>query len=123
MTSNQKSEMIALIEERVFYAQQFLSATFDLRSQILFWRFDACVFVNCKILFDAATEQLAFTGCTFQDCNIDQLVADEARALIAYDNIFERPIAERKADFEERLAEAFARQKSKITPERVSGTR
>ncbi len=40
------------------------------------------------------------------------LVADEARALIAYDNIFERPITERKADFERRLAEALARQKS-----------
>jgi hypothetical protein len=112
MTSNQKSKMIALIEERVFYAQQFLGETFDLRSQILFWRFDACVFVNCKILLDAATEQLAFTGCTFQDCNIDELVADEARALIASANIFERPISERRADFERRLAEALARQKS-----------
>jgi hypothetical protein len=115
--------MTALFEERVFYAQQFLGATLDLRSQILFWRFDACVFVNCRILMDTATEQLAFTGCTFQDCNIDQLVADEARVFIAYDNIFERPIAERKADFEWRLAEALARQKSKTPPERVSGTR
>ncbi len=68
----------------------------------------ACSF-NCKILINIATEQLAFTGCSFQDCNIDQLAPDEARALIACDNIFERPIAERKADFERRLAEAFAR--------------
>ena len=47
----------------------------------------------------------------FPGCNIDELVADETRALITYDNIFERPIAERKADFE-RLAEVLARQKS-----------
>jgi hypothetical protein len=92
--------MTALREERVFYSEHFLGVTFDLRSQILFCRFDACLFVNCKILIDTATEQLAFTGCTFQDCNIDDLAADEARALIVHDNIFERPIAERKAEFE-----------------------
>jgi hypothetical protein len=101
--------MAALREERVFYNQQFLGATLDLRAQILFWRFDACLFVNCRILIDAATEQLAFTGCTFQDCNIDELVADEARALISRGNLFERPIAERRAAFEQRLAEALAR--------------
>jgi hypothetical protein len=93
----------------VFYAQQFLNKAFDLRSQIFFWRFDACVFVNCKILLDNFTQQLAFTSCIFEDCDIDQPMADEQRALIAYDNIVERPIANRKADFERRLMEALAR--------------
>ena len=104
--------MTSLHEERVFYAQQFFNETFDLRSQILFWRFDACVFVNCKILLDDFTQQLAFTGCIFEECNIDQPMADEERAVIAYDNFFERPIADRKADFERRLAEALACRKS-----------
>jgi hypothetical protein len=67
------------------------------------------LFVNSKILIDTATEQLAFTECTFQDCNIDRLAPDEAQTLIAYDNLFEQPIAERKADLERRLAEALAR--------------
>jgi hypothetical protein len=101
--------MTAFCEERVSYAQSFFGATFDFRSQILFSRFDVCVFVNCTILIDIGTEQLAFTGCTFKDCNIDQLVPDDARALIVHDNTFERPIAERKADFEQRLAGALAR--------------
>jgi hypothetical protein len=106
--------MTAFFEERVSYAQSFFGATFDFRSQILFARFDACVFVNCTILIDTDTEQLAFTGCTFKDCNIDQLVPDEARALIVRDNIFERPIAERKADFEQRLAGALARKSTNM---------
>jgi hypothetical protein len=101
--------MPALREERVFYAEEILGKTIDLRSKILFWRFDECLFINCKILIDGSTEQLAFTGCVFQDCNIDQLVEDETRALIAHGNTFERPIAERKADFERRLAQALRR--------------
>jgi hypothetical protein len=101
--------MTAFCEERVSYAQNFFGGAFDFRSQIVFRRFDACVFVDCNILIDAGTEQLAFTGCTFKDCNIDRLAPDEARALIVYDNTFERPIAERTADFDRRLAEALAR--------------
>lgn len=104
--------MTVLHEERVFYAERFVSETFDLRSRILFWRFDGCVFINCKILLDNFTRQLAFTSCTFEGCNIDQVAADEQRALIAYDNIFERPIAERKVEFDHRLAEALARRKA-----------
>jgi hypothetical protein len=106
--------MADFYEERVFHAQDFFAATFDFRSQIVFLRFDACVFVDCKILIDTDTEQLAFTGCTFKDCNIDRLVPDEARALVVRDNTFERPIAERKADFERRLAEASARVKPDV---------
>jgi hypothetical protein len=106
--------MTDFCEERVFHDQDFFGATFDFRSQIVFWRFDACVFVDCNILIDADTEQLAFTGCTFKDCNIDRLVPDEARALIVRETTFERPIAERKADFERRLAEALARVKPDV---------
>lgn len=105
--------MTCLREERIYYSQQFLGATLDLRSQILFRRFDACEFINCNILIDTATEQLAFTGCIFKDCNIDRLVADEARALIVYGNIFERPLAERKADFDRRLTKAQLRARTK----------
>jgi hypothetical protein len=101
-----------LYEERVFYSEYFAGETFDLRSRILFWRFDACVFVNGKILLDNFTQQLAFTSCTFEACNIDQVAVNEQRALIAHDNIFERPIAERKAEFDHRLAQALARRKA-----------
>src|SRR4051794_18246963 len=106
MDQSETSKMTGLHEERVFYNRHFMSETFDLRSKNLFWRFDACQFVNCEILVDNFTQQLAFTRCTFEDCKINQLLSDQKRALIAYDNIFERPIAERKADFERRLAEA-----------------
>jgi hypothetical protein len=109
-----KTEMTDFCEERVFHAQNFFGETFDFGSQIVFSRFDACVFVDCNILIDTDTEQLAFTDCTFKDCNIDRLVPDQARALIFRDNIFERPIAERKADFERRLAEALARVKAAV---------
>jgi hypothetical protein len=114
MTLKPKTEMTDFCEERVFYAQNFFGETFDFRSQIIFWRFDACVFVDCDVLIDTGTEQLAFTGCTFKDCNIDRLVPDEARALIVRDNTFERPIAERTADFERRLAEALARVSARL---------
>lgn len=110
-----KTEMTALHEERVIYAEQFSGETFDFRSRVLFCRFDACLFVNCKILLDDFTQQLAFTRCTFEDCNIDQPMADEKRALIGRDNIFERPIAERKVDFERRLAQAWARRRANET--------
>ena len=100
--------MTDLGEERVFYAQRFYGDTFDFRSQVLFWRFDACTFVDCRFFIDEATEQLAFTDCVFKDCNIDHLKADEARAFIVRNNVFERPIADRKAEFDKRLAEALS---------------
>lgn len=96
-----------LREERVFWREKFFGETFDFTSRMLFWRFDACVFVDCTLLIDAATEQLTFTSCTFKDCNVDRIDADEARGLIARDNFFERPLNERKTDFDARLAEAL----------------
>ena len=105
--------MTELREERVFWRESFFAETFDYRSRILFVRFDACVFVDCTLLLDAATEQVAFTGCTFKDCNLDHIAEDEARGLIAKDNFFDRPLRERKADFDARLAEVLrARAKS-----------
>jgi hypothetical protein len=57
---------------------------------------------------DRETEQLAFTECVFKDCNIDKLEQDEERGLYAMDNFFDRPLEERRADFEKRLAQALA---------------
>lgn len=102
--------MSAFYEDRTFYEQSFFGATFDFRSRILFSRFDACEFVDCKILIDASTEQLSFTNCVFENCDLDGLAPDEARALIVHNNKFdERPAAERKADLEEGLAKALAK--------------
>ncbi len=98
---------IDLSEERVFWRETYYARAFDFRSRMLFWRFDACIFVDSTILIDAATEQLSFTECTFKDCNVDRIITDEARGLIAKDNFFALPIAQRKADFDRRLAEAL----------------
>lgn len=100
-----------LREERVFFRERFFCETFDFRSRILFWRFDACEFIDCTLLIDAATEQLSFTGCTFRDCNIDHIDADEARGIVVRDNFFDRPIAVRKAEFDQRLAEVLSRRR------------
>lgn len=54
---------------------------------------------------DAETEQLAVTGCTFKDCNIE---ADEARGIASNDNTFERTLDEQRKDFEERLTAVLA---------------
>lgn len=57
-------------------------------------------------MIDPGTEQLAFTRCTFKDCNITHIEQNEVRGLIAKDSHFDRPIALRKADFDQRLAKA-----------------
>ena len=68
--------------------------------------------MKCTLLIDYATEQLAFTACVFKDCNIDRLQPDEARGLYVMDNFFDRPLDERRADFEIRLAQALAARKA-----------
>lgn len=99
-------------EERVFYGEHFFGETFDFRSRVLFCRYDACVFVDCKFFFNEGTEQLAFTGCTFKDCNIDCPTAFAAPFLVFRDNFFDRPIAVRKAEFDKRLEDVLrARQR------------
>ena len=100
-------------EERVIYCKRFQAYQFDFRGKIPFTRFDRCEFVKCTLLIDYGTEQLAFTKCVFKDCNIDKLEQDEQRGLYVRDNFFDRPLEERRAEFEKRLAEALAARKAK----------
>jgi hypothetical protein len=111
-------------EERVIYrkghrksasytAKRFQAYQFDFRGKITFTRFDRCEFVKCTLLFDHGTEQLAFTECVFKDCNIDKLEPDEKRGLYVRDNFFDRPLEERRAELEHRLAQALAARKAK----------
>jgi hypothetical protein len=100
-------------DERVIYSERFQGEQFDFRGKSIFTRYDRCEFVKCTLLIDHATEQLAFTGCVFKDCNIDKLEPDEARGLYVMDNFFDRPLDERWADFEIRLAQALAARKAK----------
>ena len=95
-------------EERVVYRKRFQGEQFDFRGQSIFTRYDRCEFVKCTLLIDRATEQLAFTACVFKDCNIDKLEPDEARGLYVMDNFFDRPLDQRRAEFEIRLAQALA---------------
>ena len=100
-------------EERVIYRERFQAVYFDFRGKSLFTRYDRCEFVKCTLLIDHATEQLAFTACIFKDCNIDKLIGDEERGLYVMDNFFDRPLNERRADFEIRLVQALAARKVK----------
>ena len=102
-------------DERVIWRKRFQAQLFDFRGKINFTRFDGCEFVKCTLLIDHGTEQLAFTGCVFKDCNIDKLEQDEERGLYVRDNFFDRPLEERRAEFENRLAQALAARKAKGT--------
>jgi hypothetical protein len=77
-----------LLEERVIWRKRFQGENFDLRGKCLFTRFDSCEFVKCTLLIDQDTEQLAFTGCVFKDCNIDRLLQIEERGLYEKNNFF-----------------------------------
>jgi hypothetical protein len=100
-------------DERVIYRVRFQGAYFDFRGKSIFTRYDCCEFVKCTLLIDHATEQLAFTACVFKDCNIAKLQPDEARGLYVIDNFFDRPLDERRAEFEIRLAQTLAVWKAK----------
>ena len=100
-------------EERVIWRERFQAEYFDFRGKSLFTRFDGCEFVKCTLLIDRETEQLAFTECVFKDCNIDQLEQDVERGLYVRDNFFDRPLEERRAEFENKLAQALAARKAK----------
>ena len=102
-----------LTEERVIWRERFQAEYFDFRGKSLFTRFDCCEFVKCTLLIDHSTEQLAFTECVFKDCNIDKLEPDEERGLYVRDNFFDRPLDERRAALENRLAQALAARKAK----------
>jgi hypothetical protein len=62
---------------------------------------------------DGDTRQLAFTKCVFKDCNVDGLESHQDRGVYMRDNFIDRPLAERRAEFEARLAEALTRRKAK----------
>jgi hypothetical protein len=100
-------------DERVIYSERFQGEYFDFRGKSIFTRYDRCEFAKCTLLIDHSTEQLAFTVCVFKDCNIDQLQPDEARGLYVRDSFFDRPLDERRADFDNRLAQALAARKTK----------
>src|SRR5215216_4950371 len=100
-------------EVRVIWRKRFQAQYLDFRGKSIFTRFDGCEFVKCTLLMDHGTEQLAFTECVFKECNIDKLEPDEGRGLYVKDNIFDRPLEERRIEFEARLAKALADQKAK----------
>lgn len=100
-------------DECVIYRERFQGMHFDFRGKSCFTRYDRCEFAKCTLLIDHATEQLAFTACVFQDCNTDRLQPDEARGFYVIDNFFDRPLDERRAEFEIRLAQALAARKAK----------
>jgi hypothetical protein len=99
-------------DERVIYRERFQAAHFDFRGKSIFTRYDRCEFVKCTLLIDHATEQLAFTACVFKDCNIDKLQGNEERGLYVMDNFFDRPLDERRTEFEIRLPQALAARKA-----------
>lgn len=96
-------------EERVVYRERLQGAILDFRGKNCFQRYDCCEFVKTTIFIDEATQSLAFTNCVFEDCNIDRLVSNEGRSLMARDNTFKAPIEQRRSDFEKRLADALAK--------------
>jgi hypothetical protein len=100
-------------EERVVWKETFYSETFDFRSRMSFRRYDECIFVKCTLLMDGGTEQIAFTGCTFKDCNIDSIDTDETRGVVSKGNTFDRPLDQQRKDFEERLAAVLSRRMAK----------
>lgn len=95
------------LEERIIFQERFQARTLDFRGLMAFARYDECEFVMRTILIDDQAENLAFTHCSFEDCNISELRPDENRAFIAEDNIFKLPIEDRKADFDKHLTEAL----------------
>jgi hypothetical protein len=106
--------MTLLNEERVFWNEVFYAETFDFRGQLNFCRYDECIFVRCTLLIDGGSEQIAFTRCTFKDCNVDSIEPDENRAIVSSNNTFELPLDEQRKDFDERLAALLSRRSSKF---------
>ena len=108
------------MEERVIWRKRFQAQNFDFSGKLVLTRFDCCEFVKCTLLIDHRTEQLAFTACAFKDSNIDQLEADERRGLYVRDNVLHRPLEERRAEFEYKLAQALAARPSNLPNSRFT---
>ena len=101
-------------EERVIWNERFLKVSISIfAARSISARFDSCEFVKCTLLIDHGTEQLTFTSCIFTDCNIDKLEPDNDRGLYVRDNFFDRPLEERRAEFEAKLAQTLANRKAK----------
>ena len=100
-------------DERVIYSERFQGVHFDFRGKSIFTRYDRSEYVKCTLLIDHSTEQLAFTACVFKECNIDKLEPDEGRGFHVTDSFFDRPLDERRLDFESRLTQALAARKAK----------
>jgi hypothetical protein len=101
-------------EERIIWRTRFQAQIFDFRGKAVLTRFDCCEFVKCTLLVDHGTEQLAFTECAFKDCNVKRLPSDEERGLYVRNNVLHRPLEERQAEFENKLAQVLARRRSKL---------
>lgn len=106
--------MSTVNEERVFWNEVFYAENFDFRSRLNFRRYDECIFVRCTLHIDEETEQLAFTRCTFKDCNIDRIAADETRGIFSRDNTFELPLEDQRKDFDERLAAVLSKRAAQL---------
>ena len=96
------------LEERIVHLKRFQGQILDFRSQLAFLRYDECEFVKCTILIDEETECLAFTHCSFEDCNISELNSHDDQGLVADGNVFKLPIEIRKIELHARLIEALA---------------
>jgi hypothetical protein len=106
--------MVLLNEERVFWNEVFYAETFDFRDRLNFSRYDECIFVRCTLLLNDAVEQIAFTRCTFKDCNVDKIESDESRGIVSRDNTFDRPLEDQRKDFDERLEALLSKRSSKL---------
>jgi hypothetical protein len=96
--------MTSATDERVVWSETFYAETFDFRGRMQFCRFDECTFIRCTLLLDEATEQIAFTHCIFKDCSIDHLDSDKARGIDSIGNTFDKPLAEKRKEFDDHLA-------------------
>jgi len=94
-------------EECVFWNETYYAETFDFRGRVNLRRYDECSFIKCTIFIDEGTEELAFTGCTFQNCNVDRIEQDEWRRIISKGNLFDRPLDEKRQEFDDQLAAAL----------------
>ena len=101
-------------EERIIWRTRFQAQIFDFRGKAVLTRFDCCECVKCTLLIDHGTEQLAFTECAFTDCNVERLPSDEERGLYVRNNVFHRPLDERRAEFENKLAQVLAARRNKL---------
>jgi hypothetical protein len=114
MADGRKMSSGAPTEERIIWRTRFQAQIFDFRGQAVLTRFDCCEFVKCTLLIDHDTEQLAFTECAFTDCNVDRLQSDEERGLYVRNNVFHRPLEEKRAEFENKLAQVLATRRNKL---------